>query len=104
MIRHIVLFKLKPGLGWSDPAVLEAERHAAQVGREVPELREWRTGRNISRRAIAYDFAAIGLVDDEDALERYLVHPFHRESIEMWKRISDWVVADLPEEAAAPAR
>jgi hypothetical protein len=97
VIRHIVLFKFKPGVSWDDPRAQEAERVAAKVGGEVPELHKWRFGRNISNRPISYDFAVIGIMDDEDALERYLAHPFHREATRLWREISDWVIADLKE-------
>lgn len=97
MIRHIVLFKFKPEFGWDDQITQLAERKAADVGARVPELKEWRTGRNISARPAAYDFAVMGLLADEDALQRYLDHPFHQESVRLWRTISDWVVADLLE-------
>ncbi len=99
MIRHIVLFKFKPGYGWDDAEVLAAESASVEVGARVPELVEWRVGRNISDRPIAYDYAVIGLVEDEHALRRYLDHPFHREAVARWRAISDWVVADLVEDA-----
>ncbi|WP_405590518.1 Dabb family protein [Streptomyces sp. NBC_01190] len=97
MIRHIVLFKFKPGISWEAPVAQEAERICRQVGAEVPELREWIVGRNITPRDIAYDLAVIGLVDDEEALRRYLVDPFHQKAIALWREISDWVVADIKE-------
>ncbi|RPE45546.1 stress responsive alpha/beta barrel protein [Streptomyces sp. Ag109_O5-1] len=97
MIRHIVLFKFKTGISWDDPRAQEAERFAVKVGSEVPELREWIPGRNISTRPVAHDYAVIGLVSDEEALERYMVHPFHQEAIRLWREISDWVIADLEE-------
>ncbi|AEW95054.1 MULTISPECIES: Dabb family protein [Streptomycetaceae] len=103
MIRHIVLFKFKPGYGWGHPDVEAAERISVRVGAEVPELVEWQVGRNVSDRPIAYDYAVIGLVADEAALERYLVHPFHQQAIDKWRLISDWVVADLLEEPAGTA-
>lgn len=99
MIRHIVLFKFKPGVDWADPAALEAEDFAHRVGEEVPDLLHWQAGRNTSDRPIAYDYAVIGLLADQDALERYLVDPFHRRAIEKWRAVSDWVVADLLEPA-----
>ncbi|MFE2922979.1 Dabb family protein [Streptomyces goshikiensis] len=95
MIRHVVLFTFKPGVDWSDPRVLEAERTAARVGAEVPELREWRHGRNVSARPIACDFLVDGLLDDMEAVERYLVHPFHQDAIAQWREISDWVMVDV---------
>jgi uncharacterized protein with GYD domain len=103
MIRHIVLFKLKPGIGWADERVAAAERKAEQVGARVGELLEWRVGRNVSDRDIAYDYVAIGLVRDDAALRRYLVHPYHQESVALWREISDWVMADLAEDDPVPA-
>lgn len=100
MIRHIVLFKFKPDRSWSDRAVQEAERTAQDVGRHVPDLRHWYVGRNVSDRPVAYDYVAIGLVPDADALQRYLDHPFHQKAIAQWRDISDWVIADVVEEYA----
>ncbi|MFF2518405.1 Dabb family protein [Streptomyces sp. NPDC058086] len=97
MIRHIVLFKFNPGIGWDHPEAIAAERSSQQVGDRVPQLLQWRTGRNISERSIAYDFVAIGLLQNEEALMDYLNHPFHRKSSELWKKISSWVIADLTE-------
>lgn len=100
MIRHIVLFKFKPGVSWADQSVLTAEHTARQVGEQVPDLRYWYAGRNVSDRPVAYDFAVIGLVPDEDALRRYMEHPFHQQAIAQWRAISDWVVADVVEHDA----
>jgi hypothetical protein len=95
MIKHVVLFKFKPGICWDHPVAQHAETVAVRVGTEVEDLIEWSTGRNISQRPIAYDFLVEGLVADEHALERYLVHPFHQEAIQLWREISDWVIADV---------
>lgn len=99
MIRHIVMFKFKPGVDWADPRAAAAEASSRQVGTRVPGLHEWQVGRNISGRDIAYDFVAIGVLDDENALRRYLAHPFHQESARLWREISEWVVADIREPA-----
>ncbi|MEV8527249.1 MULTISPECIES: Dabb family protein [unclassified Streptomyces] len=95
MIRHIVLFKFKPGVDWNDPRALAAERTAAKVGSQVPEVRDWRYGRNVSARDIAYDFLTEGVMDDMDKVDRYLVHPFHHDAIRQWREISDWVIVDV---------
>jgi hypothetical protein len=99
VIRHIVLFKFNPGVNWEHPDALAAERSSQQVGERVPQLLQWRTGRNISERDISYDFAVIGLVENEEALQEYLDHPFHRQSSKLWSAISSWVIADLAEPA-----
>ncbi|MFI6475254.1 Dabb family protein [Streptomyces sp. NPDC050516] len=95
MIRHVVLFKFKPGINWDDPRAAAAERTAAKVGSEVPGLRDWRYGRNISPRDVAYDFLVEGLMDDMATVEKYLIHPFHQEAIRQWREISEWVIADV---------
>jgi hypothetical protein len=103
MIRHIVLFKLKPGVTSADPRVPVAEEMARRVGEEVGCLREWYAARNISTRGVAYDFVVVGLVEDEPALEAYMTDPFHVRAIEKWREISDWVVVDVLEEPSGTA-
>jgi hypothetical protein len=98
VIRHIVLFRFKPGYDWDHPEVLAAERTSVQVGDEVPGLLHWQAGRNVSDRPVAYDYAVIGLVRDEAALKRYLDHPFHQDSAGRWRQISTWVICDLVED------
>lgn len=100
MIRHIVLFKLHPGVSWDDPAAVEAVDFANRVGEEVPELVSWYAGRNFSDRPVAYDFVVMGMLRDTEELDRYLGDPFHLQAIERWRAISDWVIADVIEEDA----
>ncbi|MFI5765622.1 Dabb family protein [Streptomyces sp. NPDC051563] len=97
MIRHIVLFRLKPGFSWESPEVREAEALQQRMGDEIEELREWHCGRNVSDRPAAYDYAVIGLLDDEEAVARYLTHPFHHKAASSWTPISDRVIADIKE-------
>ena len=100
MIRHIVLFKLHPTVSWDESRTEQAVDYANRVGDEVPELLSWYAGRNISDRPVAYDFVVMGMVRDQQDLDRYLVNPFHQKAIERWREISDWVIADLVEEDA----
>lgn len=98
MITHIALFKLKDGVERSSPSVVEAEKFAKDVGRNVPELLAWRVGWNTVPRDIAYDFAIIGVLPDLVALEKYQSNEFHQESVQKWRAISDWVVVDLSDD------
>ncbi|MBB4889570.1 hypothetical protein FHS38_005646 [Streptomyces netropsis] len=95
MITHIALFKLKDGVERNSPSVIEAEKFAREVGRHVPELLTWRVGWNVVDRDVSYDFAVIGVLPDLLALEKYQTNEFHRDAVERWRSISDWVVADL---------
>lgn len=96
MIHHIVLFRLKPGVRWDDPEAVAAEELQERMGEEIEELRAWTCGRNISNRPNSHDYAVLGLFDDEDALSRYLVHPFHQRAAQAWRALSDIVLADIP--------
>lgn len=100
MIRHIVLFKLHPGVTWQEANTARAVELAQRVGDEVPELVSWYAGRNISDRAVAYDFVVMGTVRDERDLDSYMHNPFHRKAIDHWRQISDWVIADVIDEDA----
>jgi hypothetical protein len=95
VIRHAALFRLKAGYCWESPEVRAAERLQEELGRRIPEVRDWQCGRNVSTRDIAYDYAIFGLFADEASLQRYLAHPFHRTVAEAWRRISDYVIADV---------
>ncbi|MDO5498457.1 MAG: Dabb family protein [Propionibacteriaceae bacterium] len=98
MIRHIVLFKLKPPCSFDDDRVLVAERLAQQVGEEVPVLKRWSTGRNLSTgRAQAYDFMVEGHLETMQDVDSYLADPFHQKAVAAWREISDWVVIDIAE-------
>lgn len=103
MIRHIVLFTLKPGRTRLDPDVRAAVRLNERMGSEVVELLDWRFGHALAGRRRSCDFVAIGLLRDESALERYLRDPFHLAVAETWQEISDWVVADVPDQDGATA-
>ncbi|GGM06052.1 hypothetical protein GCM10010129_57160 [Streptomyces fumigatiscleroticus] len=94
-IRHVVLFKFKDGVSWSDPRAAEAEAATRQHPRHIPDIVNWQCGRNVAERSIAHDFALIGDFADQDAVARYLVHPDHVRGVELWRAIADWSVVDF---------
>ncbi|MFI9643413.1 Dabb family protein [Micromonospora sp. NPDC051925] len=102
MIRHIALFKLKPGFTWDSTEVREGEALQRRMGEQIAELRAWHCGRNISDRPQAYDYVVLGLLRDEEDLARYRAHPFHRRTAACWSRFSERVIADVLEEPTHP--
>ena len=77
MIRHIVLWRLKPEgrLRFGDVrAALEA-----QLGR-IPGLLRVEVGRSFATGRRAVDFALCCDFESRDALEAYHAHPAHRET------------------------
>ncbi|MET7794810.1 Dabb family protein, partial [Micrococcus luteus] len=72
------------------------KREFRPLGDQIPELRFWECGWNITDRPVAYDFAINSAVDDPDALKRYLEHPAHQAGVALWREFATWVIADYP--------
>jgi hypothetical protein len=95
MVKHIVIFKFKPGVSWDDPRALEAEDAFINMGDKIPEIKGYFVGRNFSERPIAYDYALIADVEDREAIQNYLIHPEHQAAAKLWAEISTWNMADV---------
>jgi Stress responsive A/B Barrel Domain len=94
VIRHIVLFTLRPDVPAEHPRVATAVEASRRLG-ELPHARNWMLESNISDRDIAADFAAIGDFEDATGLTEFLRHPAHVAAGGMWGELATWVVADL---------
>jgi hypothetical protein len=87
MIRHIVLWRLKPEAQDRFPEIRAALE--AQVGR-IPGLLRVESGRNFSGGRRAVDFALCCDFESRAALEAYHRHPAHGET----RAIVDPLVAE----------
>jgi len=94
MIRHLVLFKLNEGVLRDDPRVTAGEEAFRSLEGEIPEIRYWELGWNLSDRPIAYDFAINSGFEDAASLRRYVEHPEHQAGVALWKEFATWVIAD----------
>jgi len=95
LIRHVVMFKFRTGVTWSDPRAVAAERATASHPQHIEEILGWEFGRNLSSRPVAYDFVLIGTFADHAAVDRYLTHPDHLRGVRLWEAIATWVIADF---------
>ena len=84
MIAHVVLFRLKPGLGAEARDGLAAA--LARAAQEIPSIRQVRLGSRITvgrsyeqLMTADFPFAAILEFDNDTALKAYLDHPAHEE-------------------------
>jgi len=100
-IRHVVLFKFRPGVTWADPRAAAAEEATVGHPGQIEEILSWEFGRNLASRAAAYDFALIATFAGQAEVARYLNHPDHLRGVRLWQEIATWVVADFP--VGAPA-
>ena len=96
MLAHAVLIKL--GDPAADPDRLVAALRA--LPGQIPEIRTYQVGPDVSGAGNAYDVGLYSTFDDQDALERYRVHPAHQEVVALLAEIStdrvvvDWFLAE----------
>lgn len=80
MICHVVLIRLKSGLG--DTAGAELLEQAKKLLAPIPAVRNLRLGRGLGKKAeLDYPYALVMEFEDEDALESYQVHPDHQKFV-----------------------
>ena len=75
MIKHLVCFKFKPEASAEDVDATLAALNALPA--QIPWVRNWSLGRNLSARDKTYDYALSCEFADTAELERYLSHPAH---------------------------
>ncbi len=77
MICHVVLIRLKKGLGESAGAAL-LER-ARELLAPIPGVHDLRLGRGLGKKAeIDYPWALVMEFEDESSLQAYQAHPDHQ--------------------------
>ena len=81
MICHIVLIRLQESLTEAEVSAFMSE--ARTVLGAIDEVRNLRVGRGLGVKAeVDHPVALVMDFEDEDALERYQVHPEHRRFVE----------------------
>ncbi len=85
MIRHIVLFKLKNGIGKEGREEL-VESLKGLKGK-IPLVRELEVGSDVAGKSNSYDIALNSLFDSFEDVEAYSVHPDHITVVEMVKEL-----------------
>lgn len=75
MLKHVVFMKFKPDT--SDAEIDQIEKGLAGLPARIPEIKRYEYGRDILRTDRSYDFALISEFEDQDAMKRYQVHPYH---------------------------
>ncbi|MEM6160966.1 Dabb family protein [Erwinia sp. P6884] len=95
MLMHIVMFTFRSPWSWSSLEAIDAERATRAHPNYIDEIKGWSCGRNITKRDIAADFVVIGLFENIEDLNAYIIHPNHQEGVIKWKFIADWKVIDI---------
>ncbi|HUL71159.1 MAG TPA: Dabb family protein [Gemmatimonadales bacterium] len=79
MILHVILFRFKPGI---DAATIQRTGEALLAMKAgIPEVRRITWGPNLAPGASEWPYVLTVTVDDMAAVQRYLDHPVHVETI-----------------------
>ena len=76
MIRHVVFFKFKQGIG--EEVIVDLEKSIAALPPVIPEILSYEFGRDVVRSERSYDLALISTFNDVDAMQHYQKHPDHQ--------------------------
>lgn len=94
-VKHLVLFKLKSGIGKTDPRVLDGMAQMKNIQKLIPEIKSLECGLNFSDRPIAYDIGLYTVFKNREDLATYLKHPAHQQLSAYWKALAEWNIADF---------
>ena len=75
MLKHLVFLKFKPGTAEDD--IADIEKGLAGLPARIPEIKHYEFGRDIFHTDRSYDFALVSEFENQDAMKRYQVHPYH---------------------------
>ena len=79
MILHLVLIRFKPGV--ASEAIARAGSALLAMRGRIPEIRDVRWGPNLGPSAGDYPYVLAVTADDMAAVQRYLDHPVHVQTI-----------------------
>lgn len=79
MVHHVVCFRLHD----NTPAMRVAEARTALLAMKgkIPEIREIRFGPNLAPSVTEYSHVLTVVCDDMDAVNRYMAHPIHVQTV-----------------------
>ena len=80
MIKHVVMWRLKDeaeGASKEDNAKIMKEKLMNLVG-VIEEIKHFEVGLNYEKSDMAFDIVLYSVYEDQEALDRYQVHPEHK--------------------------
>ncbi len=91
MIRHVILFKFRPGVTACQIAAAEAE--LATLPAHVPQIAEWSAGPDVGGFDRNYDYVIVAGFATLDDYVAYRDDPYHQELIEAYMKpiLADYV-------------
>jgi hypothetical protein len=91
MLKHIVFLKFKSGTSEDD--IKGIEKGLAGLPDRIPEIKRYEFGRDILRSDRSYDFALLSEFEDQAAMKRYQIHPYHFAVLNKINAVSESIIA-----------
>jgi len=79
MVRHVVLFRWKPGI--SQGQLESLQRALADMPKICPSIRRYRYGRNLALQPGNFDFGIVADFDDAAGWQEYWANEAHQRFI-----------------------
>lgn len=95
MIRHLVLFKLRQEVAATDPRLPAIERMMQELPQKIPQIRDWRFGRNVTPDAEAWDYGLMATFETVADLNAYFDHPAHQPVLAAWNELTTLAFVDF---------
>ena len=91
MLKHVVFFKFKQGIG--EKEITDLEQSLAALPPVIPEILSYEFGRDVVRSERSYDLALLSTFKDLDSLKRYQKHPDHQMVLQKVNNLCESVLA-----------
>ena len=93
MLKHIVMFKLKPfSSNEKKDRIMQLKDSLENLPALIPEIKFYEVGLNISKSPNAFDLVLISEFKDIKELETYKKHPEHQKVIDLVAEIKENIV------------
>ena len=91
MLRHVVFFKFKDGVGEAE--IVDLDKSLAELPPVIPEIISYEFGRDVVRSERSCDLALVSTFKDIESLQHYQKHPDHQIVLQKVNNLCESVLA-----------
>ena len=91
MVKHIVMLKLKDSedRGEKLENALKLKKSIEELSYKIDEVKYMEVGLNFNEKPSAYDLVLTSTFDNEEALEKYRIHPEHKKVLDFLYQVTE---------------
>lgn len=91
MLKHVVFFKFKQGIG--EEEIVDLDKSLAALPSAIPEILSCEFGRDVVRSERSYDFALVSSFKNLESMQLYQKHPEHQVVLKKVNELCESVLA-----------